>query len=60
MKLIRCLIFILLLSGCGPTLLSVGAIDVTTGDLAIQGVKKKILDDEKKKDTTDSKSKTSD
>ena len=47
MKLIRYLIFLSLLSGCGPTLLSVGIIDVTTGDLAVQGVKKKILDDEK-------------
>jgi len=38
-----------LLVGCGPTLLSVGMIDVTAGDIAVNGVKNKIIKDKKDK-----------
>ena len=58
-NLSKCIIVLILLSGCGPTLFSVGVVDVTTGDVVVNGVKKKIID-EKKKSTTDSEFESSD
>ena len=43
-NLSKCIIVLMLLSGCGPTLFSVGVVDVTTGDVVVNGVKKKIID----------------
>ena len=37
---------ILLLTGCGPTILSVGILDVTAGDVVANGAKYKVLKDE--------------
>ena len=34
------------LSGCGPTLLTVGVLDVTAGDVVSSAVKYKVLEDE--------------
>jgi hypothetical protein len=52
-KLIKCILILLLLSSCGPTLFSIGVLDITTGDVVVNGVKKKIYD-KKKKDATNS------
>jgi hypothetical protein len=42
---------VFLLTGCGPTLLSVGVLDVTAGDVVANGAKYKLLlnDDDKQK-----------
>ena len=34
------------LSGCGPTLFTVGVLDVTAGDVVSSAVKYKVLEDE--------------
>ena len=36
-NLSKCIIVLMLLSGCGPTLFSVGVVDVTTGDVVVNG-----------------------
>jgi hypothetical protein len=57
-KLIRCILILFFLSSCGPVLFTTGIIEVTSGDVVSSAIKKKIYD-KKKKNATDSKSKSS-
>ncbi len=47
-KIAKLVLFSIFLTGCGPTILSVGIMDVTAGDVVSSGVKYKLLEDEDK------------
>jgi hypothetical protein len=46
MAYIKVILCCFLLYGCGPTILSVGILDVTAGDVVSSGVKYKLLEKE--------------
>jgi len=48
--MIKWIILLLFLTGCGPTLFSVGQMSVTTGDVVANGAKYTLLNNKKKEE----------